>query len=39
MVTAMLLSRHPWPDVASALKAIPRLRNSGGWDGKWSYAP
>jgi prepilin-type N-terminal cleavage/methylation domain-containing protein/prepilin-type processing-associated H-X9-DG protein len=37
MVKAMLASRHPWPDVPSALAAVPRLQNSGGWDGRWYY--
>ena len=26
------------PDVPSALAAVPGLQNSGGWDGRWSYA-
>jgi prepilin-type N-terminal cleavage/methylation domain-containing protein len=39
MVRIMMLSRHPWPDVPSALAAVPNLRNSGGWDGQWSYTP
>ena len=38
MVRIMMLSRHPWPDVPSALAAVPGLRNSGGWDGRWSYS-
>jgi prepilin-type N-terminal cleavage/methylation domain-containing protein/prepilin-type processing-associated H-X9-DG protein len=37
MVHAMMLSRHPWPHVASAIAAVPGLQNSGGWDGRWSY--
>jgi prepilin-type N-terminal cleavage/methylation domain-containing protein/prepilin-type processing-associated H-X9-DG protein len=37
MVKAMMASRHPWPDVPSALAAVPQLRNSGGWDGRWWY--
>jgi prepilin-type N-terminal cleavage/methylation domain-containing protein/prepilin-type processing-associated H-X9-DG protein len=37
MVRAMMTSRHPWPDVASALKYVSGLRNSGGWDGRWWY--
>jgi prepilin-type N-terminal cleavage/methylation domain-containing protein/prepilin-type processing-associated H-X9-DG protein len=37
MVEAMLISRHPWPDVASALRYVPGLKNSGGWGGKWWY--
>ena len=38
MVHAMMKSRHPWPDVPKALEAVPTLRNSGGWDGKWTWA-
>ena len=37
MVKAMMASRHPWPDVPSALAAVPGLQNSGGWDGRWFY--
>ena len=37
MVKAMMASRHPWPDIASALATVPGLRNSGGWDGRWWY--
>ena len=37
MVHAMMLSRHPWPDVPSALATVKGLKNSGGWDGVWSY--
>jgi prepilin-type N-terminal cleavage/methylation domain-containing protein/prepilin-type processing-associated H-X9-DG protein len=37
MVEHMLTSRHPWPDVASAVKYVPGLRNSGGWFGRWYY--
>jgi len=36
MVHAMMLSRHPWPDVPSAIAAVPGLKNAGGWDGTWS---
>jgi prepilin-type processing-associated H-X9-DG protein len=36
MVMAMMQSRHPWPDIPSALKAVSGLGNSGGWDGKWT---
>jgi prepilin-type processing-associated H-X9-DG protein len=38
MVHAMMASRHPWPDVPSALAAVRGLKNTGGWDGQWSYS-
>jgi prepilin-type N-terminal cleavage/methylation domain-containing protein/prepilin-type processing-associated H-X9-DG protein len=41
MVRAMLKSRHPWPrnsnDLGPALQAVPGLRNTGGWSGRWWY--
>ena len=43
MVRAFLKSRHPWPcndntaDLKRALDAVPGLKNTGGWTGKWWY--
>lgn len=43
MVRAFIKSRHPWPcnnnatDLARALAAVPGLRNTGGWEGRWWY--
>jgi prepilin-type N-terminal cleavage/methylation domain-containing protein/prepilin-type processing-associated H-X9-DG protein len=41
MVLAFLTSRHPWPresnDLGPALALVPKLKNSGGWQGKWFY--
>jgi hypothetical protein len=37
MVHAMMTSRHPWPDVPSALAAVKGLQNSGGWAGRWWF--
>jgi prepilin-type N-terminal cleavage/methylation domain-containing protein/prepilin-type processing-associated H-X9-DG protein len=37
MVKAMMISRHPWPHEGAAQAALPWLKNSGGWTGKWWY--